>query len=126
MFAVGAARRVGTVLFFAFVVRPSSASSDGMRASGGGAWHQNQPASCPLYMQGQTGERPMMKIAAKSDVGRVRTNNEDSLLIDELLGLLIVADGMGGHSGGEVASAMAIATVAAYVRGQLVGPELAE
>ena len=68
----------------------------------------------------------MMKIAAKSDVGRVRTNNEDSLLIDELLGLLILADGMGGHAGGEVASSVAVATVAAYVRGQLVGPELAE
>jgi PPM family protein phosphatase len=61
-----------------------------------------------------------MKAAAKSDVGRVRTNNEDRLLIDEPLGLLVVADGMGGHAGGEVASAMAVTAVAAYVKNSLV------
>jgi PPM family protein phosphatase len=61
-------------------------------------------------------ELSIMKVAAKSDVGRVRTNNEDCLLIDEPLGLLVVADGMGGHAGGEVASAMAITAVAAYVK----------
>jgi PPM family protein phosphatase len=72
------------------------------------------------------GEKPIMKVAARSDVGRVRTNNEDYLLIDERLGLLIVADGMGGHAGGEVASSMAIATITAYVQGQLVGPEQIE
>jgi PPM family protein phosphatase len=64
-----------------------------------------------------------MKVAAKSDVGRVRTNNEDCLLIDEPLGLLIVADGMGGHVGGEVASAMAITAIAAYVKNYVVRPE---
>jgi PPM family protein phosphatase len=63
-----------------------------------------------------------MKAAAKSDVGRVRTNNEDRLLIDEPLGLLVVADGMGGHAGGEVASAMAVTAVAAYVKNSLVRP----
>jgi serine/threonine protein phosphatase PrpC len=66
------------------------------------------------------GEKPIMKVAARSDVGRVRTNNEDCLLIDERLGLLIVADGMGGHAGGEVASSMAVATITAYIQGQLV------
>jgi PPM family protein phosphatase len=64
-----------------------------------------------------------MKVAATSDVGRVRTNNEDHLLIDEPLGLLVVADGMGGHAGGEVASAMAVTAVAAYVKHSLVRPE---
>ena len=64
-----------------------------------------------------------MRVASKSDVGRVRTNNEDCLLIDEALGLLVVADGMGGHAGGEVASATAIAVTAAYVKTCLVTPQ---
>ncbi len=46
-------------------------------------------------------------IASRTDVGRVRTNNEDSFLVDEELGLYIIADGMGGHNAGEVASKMA-------------------
>lgn len=45
---------------------------------------------------------------AKTDVGKKRTNNEDAFLIDEQLGLYAVADGMGGHAAGEVASRMAL------------------
>ncbi|MGQ9858867.1 MAG: Stp1/IreP family PP2C-type Ser/Thr phosphatase [Thermodesulfobacteriota bacterium] len=41
-------------------------------------------------------------------VGRVRENNEDSLYVDVELGLFLVADGMGGHASGEVASCMAV------------------
>jgi PPM family protein phosphatase len=49
--------------------------------------------------------------AGKTDVGCVRTLNEDNLFIDDYLGLLIIADGMGGHSAGEVASAQVITSV---------------
>ena len=43
-----------------------------------------------------------------TDVGRLRDGNEDSFLVDPRMGLFVVADGLGGHAAGEVASSMAV------------------
>ncbi len=53
----------------------------------------------------------MLEAFAMSDVGCVRTNNEDYCLIEPELGLYVVADGMGGARAGETASRMAVEAV---------------
>ena len=50
-----------------------------------------------------------------TDVGRVRESNQDSFFSDTDLGLFLVADGMGGRAGGEVASQLAAETIASEV-----------
>jgi protein phosphatase len=52
-----------------------------------------------------------IKIFGLTDVGRVRDHNEDSIGDNPDLGLVVLADGMGGHRGGEVASAITVSTI---------------
>lgn len=51
-----------------------------------------------------------------SDIGKKRKTNEDTLLIDDQLGLYVVADGMGGHRAGEVASKLVVETIRDFIK----------
>jgi protein phosphatase len=53
---------------------------------------------------------------AKTDVGRKRVHNEDSLCADPTLGLFVVCDGLGGHNSGEIASALAVQVIQQHLR----------
>lgn len=59
-----------------------------------------------------------LKTASRSDVGQVRENNEDAVVAGDRL--TVVADGMGGHPGGEVAAAVAVSLVDAAYTGRSI------
>ena len=62
-----------------------------------------------------------LKVGAATSVGRVRPINEDAFLTRPEQGLFVVCDGMGGAAAGEVASQLAIDTIAAHVNGSTPG-----
>lgn len=64
-----------------------------------------------------------LEIANISDAGKRRPHNEDSTLSDADLGLVILADGMGGYKAGEVASAIAVTAIHASVKSGLKKPQ---
>jgi PPM family protein phosphatase len=61
-------------------------------------------------------QEKLLEISYLTHKGMVREFNEDGLFVDEQMGLFMVADGMGGHNAGEVASAMAVTEISQFVR----------
>ncbi|MBI5884027.1 MAG: Stp1/IreP family PP2C-type Ser/Thr phosphatase [Elusimicrobia bacterium] len=66
-------------------------------------------------------KKPSLEVWGLTDRGCVREVNEDSIIIDEEIGLMVVADGMGGHSAGEVASSIAVSQIRDLARQALGG-----
>jgi PPM family protein phosphatase len=62
-----------------------------------------------------------IRAAGLTDVGRKRTMNEDSFATADALGLYVVADGMGGHAAGEVASRLAVESISRHISGTSTG-----
>jgi protein phosphatase len=58
----------------------------------------------------------VIESAGITDVGKKRTNNEDALFFDDKMKLYLVADGMGGHQAGEIASHLVVETIIDYMK----------
>ena len=58
---------------------------------------------------------PLLEFASLTDMGRARHNNEDTVKTDPMLGLAVLADGMGGYNAGEIASELAASRVLAVL-----------
>src|SRR5210317_1654616 len=58
----------------------------------------------------------IVESASITDKGKIRKANEDALILEDALGLYVVADGMGGHRAGDIASRLVVETIGDYIR----------
>jgi protein phosphatase len=70
--------------------------------------------------------RGKLELVGETDTGRIREHNEDTIAFDPDLGLLVLADGMGGYNAGEVASNIAVKTILNLVRESTQVEDLAD
>lgn len=70
-------------------------------------------------MVSQVNKVPELLISGQTDVGRMRDHNEDNIAWDPTQGLVLLADGMGGHNAGEVASAIAVDIIRGSLKASL-------
>jgi serine/threonine protein phosphatase PrpC len=68
--------------------------------------------------------RNKLRCVGLTDTGKVREHNEDTIALDADIGLLVLADGMGGYNAGEVASGIAVKTIVNLVREQVEREDL--
>jgi serine/threonine protein phosphatase PrpC len=68
--------------------------------------------------------RSKIRCVGMTDTGKVREHNEDTIAADGDIGLLVLADGMGGYNAGEVASGIAVKTVLNLIREQVEREDL--
>jgi protein phosphatase len=93
----------------------SSSDDRGPVAKPGTASHPRP--SQRLAVDGEVAPPPLRRTGSGvTDLGRKRTSNEDAFFMDDELGLYVVADGMGGHAAGEVASREAVDTLYGMVK----------
>jgi PPM family protein phosphatase len=71
-----------------------------------------------------TSLKGQLTFVGQTDTGRVREHNEDTIATDPDVGLLVLADGMGGYNAGEVASGIAVKTITNLVREGLLREDL--
>jgi PPM family protein phosphatase len=68
--------------------------------------------------------RNKLRCVGMTDTGKVREHNEDTIAVDADIGLLVLADGMGGYNAGEVASGIAVKTIVNLVKEQVEREDL--